>query len=194
MRLIFWKISGIALLMSSVAYGQSLGDIARENREKQNAEDASSTSKPKVITNKDLPRDPDANLAPSVTPPVANASVSAAGSATASASTSSKTAESRIAERHYADQRLAEQRAAERWRREILTQKNKIATLQARLDQIHQSIRFAGGDVQSEGPLNRSEARQLVQVQQQFNEQKRKLDQLQEAARRAGMHSAVYDP
>jgi hypothetical protein len=47
--------------MGSVAYGQSLGDIARENREKQNAEAAASTTPPKVITNKDLPKDPNPN-------------------------------------------------------------------------------------------------------------------------------------
>jgi hypothetical protein len=31
-------------------------------------------------------------------------------------------------------------------------------------------------------------------MQQQLDEQKRKLDQMQEAARHAGMHTAVYDP
>ncbi len=58
MHRMFWKILAIALLMGSVAYGQSLGDIARENREKQNAGRPASTTTPKVITNKDLPKDP----------------------------------------------------------------------------------------------------------------------------------------
>jgi hypothetical protein len=194
MRLTFLKILAIALVMSSAAYGQSLGDIARENREKHNAEDASSTAKPKVITNKDLPKNPDANLGPSATPPAAAASVSTSVSSSASASANSKDAESRLAERHYAEQRLAEQRAADQWKKQILAQKNRVATLQARIDQIHGSIQSASGDVQSEGPVTRYQARQLVQVQQQFNEQKRKLDQMQETARHAGMHSAVYDP
>jgi hypothetical protein len=34
----------------------------------------------------------------------------------------------------------------------------------------------------------------LLQYQQKQNEQKMKLDQMQEAARHAGTHSAVYDP
>jgi hypothetical protein len=33
-----------------------------------------------------------------------------------------------------------------------------------------------------------------MQVQMQLNEQRRKLDQMQDAARHAGMHTLVYDP
>ena len=94
-------------------------------------------------------------------------------------------------------QRLAEQRAADQWKRQVLAQKNKMATLQARIDQLNASIRSAGGSVQYEGPSNRYQARQLqrvAQIQLQLDEQKMKLDQMQEAARHAGMHSAVYDP
>lgn len=58
-------------------------------------------------------------------------------------------------------------------------------------------VRIVGGSVQCEGPYNRYQARQLervAQMQQQLDEQKRKLDRMQEAARHAGMHTAVYDP
>jgi hypothetical protein len=34
----------------------------------------------------------------------------------------------------------------------------------------------------------------MAQIQQQLDEQKRKLVEMQEAARHAGMHTAVYDP
>jgi hypothetical protein len=34
----------------------------------------------------------------------------------------------------------------------------------------------------------------LAQMQLQLDEQRRKLDQMQESARRAGMHTQVYDP
>ena len=176
MRRIFLTIFAIALLVSSAAYGQSLGDIARENREKKT--DDASAAQPKVITNADLPKDPDANQEPA--------------EAQSEASASSQAVDHRSAQ-----QRLAEQRAAEQWKRQILAQKNKMATLQARIDQLNASIRSAGGSVQYEGPSNRYQARQLqrvAQIQLQFDEQKMKLDQMQEAARHAGMHSAVYDP
>jgi len=176
MQRVFLTIFAMALLMSSAAYGQSLGDIARANREKK-TEDASATQ-PKVITNANLPKDPDADQKP------AEAQSGASASSTA-------------ADHRSAQQRLAEQRAADQWRRQILAQKNKMATLQARIDQLNTSIRSAGGSVQYEGPYNRYQARQLQRVAQihlQLDEQKMKLDQMQEAARHAGMRSAVYDP
>jgi hypothetical protein len=177
MRRIFLTIFAIALLMSSAAYGQSLGDIARANREKQNAENASA-AQPKVITNANLPKDPAANQEPAEAQPGASVSGTAD-------------------DHRSAQQRLAEQRAADHWKRQILAQKNRMATLLARIDQLNASIRSAGGSVQYEGPYNRYQARQLqrvAQIQLQFDEQKMKLDQMQEAARHAGMHSAVYDP
>jgi predicted RNase H-like nuclease (RuvC/YqgF family) len=177
MQRVLLKISAIALLMSSAAYGQSLGDIARANREKQNAENTSA-AQPRVITNANLPKDPDANQEPAEAQSGTNASSTAA-------------------DHRSAQQRLAEQRAADQWKRQILAQKNKMATLQARIDQLNESIRSAGGSVEYEGPYNRHQARQLqrvAQIQLQLDEQKMKLDQMQEAARHAGMHTVVYDP
>jgi predicted RNase H-like nuclease (RuvC/YqgF family) len=168
----------IALLMSSAVYGQSLGDVARDNREKK-SEDASA-AQPKLITNADLPKDPDANQEPRQEP-------SGTGAA----------ASSKAADHRSAEKRLAEQRAAEHWKRQILAQKNKMAVLQARIDQLNASIQSAYGTVQTEGPYNRYQARQLqrvAQIQQQLDEQKRELDEMQDAARHAGMHTAVYDP
>ena len=177
MRRLSVTICATALLMSSAAYGQSLGDIARANREKQNAENASA-AQPKVITNANLPKDPAANQEPAEAQPGPSASSSAT-------------------DHRSAQQRLAEQRAADQWKRQILAQKNKMATLQARIDQLNASIRSAGGSVQYEGPYNRYQARQLqrvAQIQLQLDEQEMKLDQMQEAARHAGMHTLVYDP
>ena len=176
MRRIFLTIFAIALLVSSAAYGQSLGDVARENREKK--AEAEYAAQPKVITNAEFPKDPDANQE--------------AAEAQSEASASSQAADHRSAQ-----QRLAEQRAADQWKRQILAQENKMATLRARIGQLNASIRSAGGSVQYEGPYNRYQARKLqrvAQIQLQLDEQKMKLDQMQEAARHAGMHSAVYDP
>ena len=178
MQRTFLKVFSIALLMSSAAYGQSLGDVARQNREKQSAQDASSAAKPKVITNANLPKDPDASQEPAE----AQSEPSASGKA---------------ADRRSAQQRLAEQRVAGQWKRQILTQENKTATLQARIDELNASIRSAGGSVQYEAPYNRYQVRQMrrvAQIQTQLDEQKMKLDQMQEAARHAGMHTTVYDP
>jgi hypothetical protein len=194
MQRMFLRILAIALLVNLAAYGQSLGDIARENREKKNIEDPSAAP-PKVITNKDLPKDPNPNPGSSEATPGANAAASSATDGSpAQRSADQRSAELRSANQRSAQQRLAEQRAADQWKRQILAQKYKMATLQARIDQLNASIRSADGSAQFEGPVNRYQARQLQQVQRQLDEQQRRLDQMQEAARRAGMHTAVYDP
>jgi hypothetical protein len=183
-RVLVIAASLIAALASSLALSQSLGDIARENQEQKAAQAENATS-PKVITNKDLPKDPDASSASSATTaPVANKP----------ADPMAKQRAEQRAEQRYAQQRQAEQRAAEQWKRQILAQKNKVAVLQARMNQMHAAIQSSSGSVASEGPYTGYQARRVAQIQQQLYEQKRKLDQMQEAARHAGMHTAVYDP
>lgn len=190
------KLLAIALLTHSAGYGQSLGDVARENREQQqNAEGAPTTVKPRVITNKDLPKDADANQGSN--PAAATAPASPSSTATDGPKAEHRSGEDRNAQQHSAQQHLAEQRAADQWKRQILAQKLKMATLQARIDRINASMRAAGGSVHYEPPYSPYQARQLqqvTQIQQQLDEQRRKLDEMQEAARRAGLHSAVYDP
>jgi hypothetical protein len=181
----FLKIAAIALLMNVAAYAQSLGDVARENREKQNTQDASSTTKPKVITNADIPKDSNANQAPNAdqTP-----SAKPAGH---------RPTDHRAEDRRSSEQRAAEQRAAAQWKRQILAQKYKVAALQAQIDQIHASFQFTNGAVQSQGPFYGYQARlqqRVAQIQRQLDEQQRQLGQMQDAARHAGMHTAVYDP
>ena|ERR1035438_5899061 len=175
MQRMFLKMLAIALLTSAACYGQSLGDVARENRQKK-AEDALIIAPSKVITTADFPK----NM--HVTPEPGDSQ----------AEKSSEAADHRSAQ-----QRLAERRAAEQWKRQILAQKAKMANLQARIDQFRAAIQAANGSVQAEGPFNRYQAHQLqqvAQIQQRLDEQQWKLEQMQEAARHAGMHTAVYDP
>lgn len=99
------------------------------------------------------------------------------------------------------DQRFAEQdrtqlRAGEQWKERIQNQEGRIAELQARIDQMNASMRNSGSTI-SEGPYNRYQARQMqriAQMQQMLDVQNRRLAQMQEAARHAGMHTTVYDP
>ena len=193
MQRIFLKNLTIALALlvpiGLTASAQSLGDVARENREKK--ADTTSAAQPKVIRNKDLPKDPEDD-------PVADQAATAAQPASVPNKSPEQSAADRRAEQRFAQQRLAEQRAAEQWKRQILAQKDKIAALQSRIDHLKATLQFADVSVYPyAGPYNRDQARQLrriTQLQQQLDEQQRKLDQMQEAARHAGMHTAVYDP
>ena len=180
------SISSLLLLMSLVslaAYSQSLGDVARENRDKKAAD--VSTTPPKVITNKDLPKNPDGYAGPP-----------------AEESTPQTPSPSGVqASREAARQRAAEQRAAEYWKKRILAQEYVVANLQARVAHMRASIHLANPnasyDYNGAQAYNAYQARQLerlAQMQQQLDQQKRRLEDLQEAARHAGMHSLVYDP
>jgi hypothetical protein len=177
MRGLGLKVFSGVLLIGAVAYGQSLGDVARENREKQQAKAASSASskpKQKVITNEDLP----ARVEPASTESEGNMKPA---SATAAAGGQSSEAPS-----------------AQEWKSRILAQKNAIAAQQAQIDKLNESIHYVNASLYSNGiQHNENQAKKqeaVAQMQQELEEQKRKLAQMQESARQAGMGSAVYDP
>lgn len=162
-------VLAIALGACVAAYGQSLGDIARANREKQTP---ATSAKPAPITNDDLGQAP-----PAKDPPrpagIANKPV-----------------------RKTAQEGDIDQRAAAQWKRQIVAQQDKIATLQGRVDEINATLHPAGS-AQFNGPYNRYQTAQmdkLANLQLQLDEQKKKLAEMQEEARQAGMHTTVYDP
>jgi len=96
-----------------------------------------------------------------------------------------------------ADHRMAQQRDAGLWRRNIVMQENRVAGLQMRIDQLNSMVRSPYNTAQYGGPYNRGQARaqqRLQQMQQALDQEKMKLEEMQEAARRAGMNSGVYDP
>jgi hypothetical protein len=178
---IILEISALLFLTGGAGYSQSLGDAARENREKKAAE--TSTTPPKVITNADLPKNP-------------NGSTGATEENNMPATPSPADA---------AEQRADDQRAAHHWKKQILAQKNTIADQQARIDKLRASIHFVDPNYNCDATYcyyagvahNRRQAQRmerLKQMEQQLDQQKQKLEEMQEAARHAGMHTAVYDP
>jgi hypothetical protein len=171
--------------LSNSSSGQSLGDIARANQEKKAAEASGTT--PKVITNSDLPKNPDEDPEQP-----ANQNQNSAGNPASAA-----------ASRKAAHQRVAEERAGAQWRQQILAQKGKVAILQARCDRLRAQIHFVNpgypysSDNTTGSTYNGQESRmmeRLHEMEDQLNQEKQKLERLQEAARHAGMHTTVYDP
>jgi hypothetical protein len=184
---IFLKSLAIALLLNATSFaqsGQPLGDVARGNREKQAVQEAAGTM-PVVITNKDLPPAP-----PAVQEAGASQSMTMVSGV-------NRSLEGRSSDQRFAEQNLVEQRAGEQWRGRIQAQESRIADLQVRIDQTNASMHPAGGSAQYEGPYNRYQARQMqrmAQMQEMLDQQRRRLYMMQDAARRAGMHTSVYDP
>jgi len=165
----FLKIVAIAFLISPAVYGQSLGEVARQNREKQKAKDASSTVKPKLITNENLPKSP---------------------------ATDAGAPESE--EKTMAAPKISGGPSAEQWKSQILAQKRVVAILQEKIDKLNDSIHFVvaaeyyDGVEHNQRQVKKQEM--VAQMQQQLEAQKTHLAEMQEAARRAGMHTQVYDP
>lgn len=203
MQRMFLKISSIALLTNLAAFGQSpsqpqsLGDVARQFRQKQDADEASG-KEPKVFTNKDLPANPPGYQPPREQPddrPIRSADMARAFGEPPSGERSfgNRSLADRTQEQGFGQQ----QRGPEQWRQAIQVQESRLANLQERINQLNTAIRSRGGTAEYDGPFNRNQGRQLqhvAQMQQILEEQRRRLDQMQDAARRAGMHTSVYDP
>jgi CCR4-NOT transcriptional regulation complex NOT5 subunit len=183
-------VSLATLLLSVASFGQSqsLGDIARENREKKATEESSATP-PKVITNKTLPNDPDA-----ITTATDEANHNAPGARRSRAREEQEASHERANEQH------AEAQSHQR----IVQQASVVTNLRMRVDRLKASIRFTDPNYGNSSAAysagvnyNRAQARRLdrlAQLQQQLDREKYKLEQMQEAARHAGMHTMVYEP
>ncbi|MFZ0295535.1 MAG: hypothetical protein WAL52_18140 [Candidatus Sulfotelmatobacter sp.] len=152
----------------------SLGDLARQQRQhKQQAKAApdKDAKAPKVITNEELRSHP---AAPSAS--------SASGDEPASPPESAGNPKV----------------PAEQWKSRIQSQKNQIASLQAQIDQLNESIRFAPANCVANcvswNERQKQKQQQVENMQAQLEEQKKNLDQMQDSARRQGYGSSVYDP
>ena len=96
---------GVVLFVVAASFGQSLGDVAREHRQKQ-AKDAHAAHK--VVTNEDIPEQVET---------VSTTSVSTDERETPPASPASN-----------------DTHAAEEWKAKIVAQKSSVASLQSQID------------------------------------------------------------
>jgi hypothetical protein len=178
MQRMFLKILAIVLLTNLAIYGQSLGEIARQYQEKLAAEEAAGAG-PKKYTNQDIPP------------------AQMQGTPEPSEQTRAVRPPAGVFPDRSEERRFAQQRAGEMWQRNIRMQENRVASLQARIDQLNAMIHSPAGGAQFEGPYNRYQAQaqwRLEQMGQVLDRQRQKLTDMQDAARHAGMESAVYDP
>jgi copper chaperone CopZ len=165
-------LAGALLLMMASGHAQSLGDVAREQREKL-ATDGSAPAK--VVTNEDISETDGPESTPSVrvrrhkvphpVEPVTRAS--------------------------------NDTRAAAQWKAKIVAQERTIASLQNQIDRVNASIRFTGVSCYNCAQHNEAQIEKLATVQrmeQQLDQQKQKLEDMQESARKAGLGNAVYEP
>jgi len=174
-QLVQGLIIGILFTSAAVAQSQSsdsLGEIARANRSKEQA----GGTKPKTITNQDLHADGPSDAEENASDPMTQVS---------GVKRSNRAADQRLSNRL-----AAEQRAVKEWRARIQEQEAKVADIQARIDHINALRQASVGTAQYDKPVNRDEAIRIERVerlQEELNQQKRRLASMQDEARRAGL-------
>ena len=81
---------------------------------------------------------------------------------------------------------------------EVEGQKNLISSLQSQVDQVSESIHFAGANCVSNcaqwNERQREKQQQVEQMKSQLEDQKKRLEEMQDQARQQGFGSSVYDP
>ena len=187
-----------------LAYGQdsqSLGDVARQSRLQKQQKDAQAKDAPAQNSNKDASSKaasgPDATAkdAPSPKAPhvITNDEIpehvgptgTARGPQTYSAPDAPANSGNRDAR-------------AEQWKSQIQNQKAAIASLQGEIASLNESVHYAGGNCVANcvqwNERQKEKQDRVAAMQQQLEEQQKRLEDLQESARKQGFGSSVYDP
>ena len=169
-RKITVSFAGLIFMIGS-GFGQSLGDVARTQRQKQSDKPANSAHK--VITDEDIP---------------AHSEDSKAATSTADEKNSDPNSEAPLNTASNGEELKAQ----------CLSAKQQIKDFQSQLDKLRASIQYVEANRYSNGvQYNQHQMRKQEEadrMQKQLDQAKKKFADLQERARKAGFGSSVYDP
>lgn len=206
MRKIFLLLT-VATFLCAVARAQdeqpSLGDVARQARSQKQQKDAQAAATPKVV-----PKIVGSNGQPSaqgaaqsntghvITEDELSSHVAAKSSAT-SKDAAKDSAKDRSKD-SAPDQSTGDREAqAEQWKEQIQAQKDSIAQLQRQITEVSGSIHFVGGNcVENCEQWNQNQQRKQDQVESmkaELQAEQQHLEEMQDAARKQGFGSNVYD-
>jgi hypothetical protein len=86
----------------------------------------------------------------------------------------------------------------EQWKSQILAQKKMVSSRQREMERLNDSIRFAPANCAANcvqwNQRQREKQQEVERMQAQLEEQKKRLEDMQESARQQGYGSSVYDP
>ncbi|HUO25698.1 MAG TPA: hypothetical protein VMU61_08530 [Candidatus Aquilonibacter sp.] len=177
-RSFFLIVAAVSFAMAACSAQDepSLGDVARQVRQQKQAKAVQGKgAKPvKVITNEQLPQ---------------HSAASAANDENSSPSDASATAEKPA---------QSGKMSAEQWKSQIQTAKSQIDALQHQSDELNDSIHFAPANCVQNcaqwNELQKQKQEEVEHLRSLLEEQKKRLEDLQETARKQGYGSSVYDP
>ena len=170
--------TSLLLLLTAGAQAQSLGDIARQQQQKKSQHPTTVSNK--VLTNDDLGAGAPSN------------------SDQASSVNQKEAAKPKLA-RDEQSANSTPKISAEEFKQKIQRQKDAIAAIQGRIDDLQGTINYVQNNrnIYTNAPeYNEAQKRKQQQIDQLkgvLQERKNELKDLQEQARQAGYGSAVYD-
>ena len=164
-------VVAVGAFATGTVFAQSLGDVARQ--QKQNAAQSKAASK-KVITEDDLPTQQ-----------------------TISTDSSDSRATETSKEDKQVDSAADKLKSADEFKAAIQSQKENVDSLQKQVDDTKASVHFVEANRYSNGvEYNEHQIKKQKEadrLQKQLDEEKFKLQDMQEQARKAGFGSAVYE-
>jgi hypothetical protein len=164
-------VIGLGVLATGNAFAQSLGDVARQ--QKQNSAQPRPAAK-KVITEDDLPTQETIST----------------GSSDWKVTDASK-------EEKQDDSAADKLKSADDFKSAIQAQKQNVDSLQKQVDDMKASVHFVEANRYSNGVQYNErqiqKQKEADRLQKQLDEEKSKLQDMQEQARKAGFGSAVYE-
>ena len=178
------------------AFGQdepSLGDAARQARQQKQQKDTQA----KDLQSKDgLSKDGQTKAAqPARTPRViTNEEIPESSATTASPETGDQPHGVRYSPPPSGSSKVS----PEQWKSQILAQKNMIAVMQTEIDRLNNAIHFAPANCIANcvqwNQRQREKQQEVERLQAQLEDQKKRLEDMQESARKQGYGSSVYEP
>jgi hypothetical protein len=198
---VFVLLAAGGLVGVSPAYGQdspSLGDAARQARLQKQQKDAQA----KDIPTKDAHRK-DAQGGAAISkdaqpakPPhvITNDEIPSHVGSTVTSAPGSQAPDTGYSQPIYGTQKIP----AEQWEAVIRQQKDAIASLQREIADLSESIHYAGGNCVANCVQWNERQKQkqdgVEAMKAQLEQQQKRLEDMQDAARKQGLGSAVYDP
>ena len=204
MRRMFWGMFVVASLGATACAqnGQSLADVARGIREKQQEQKAAGIE-PRVITLDDLPASNSAGIPPE---DPSNPMTQVSGVQRSFRSYQRSGYQNGGWQRPFGQPGWQQASygqggcscpRGDQWRGQIRAQQYRIAAMQSRMDRANGAMRPYGSTAQWSGPLNRYQGVQVQRIesmQESLDWQRPGLADLQDEARQAGLHTTGYEP
>lgn len=204
---IFVLLTAGAFLCAFPAHGQdaqSLGDVARQSRLQKQQKDTQTkdaSAQNKDTANTDAGKDAQSadaaakdTAAPKSSHVITNDEIPEHVGSTFTSAPNSPTPDSSGASPKTGDHDAQ----AEQWKSQIQAQKSAIASLEREIASLNESVHYAGGNCVAncvQWNERQKEKQDRVEVmKQQLDEQQKRLEDLQESARKQGFGSAVYEP